>query len=572
MGLASEQFGKYLLLHKIATGGMAEIHLSLMSGLAGFEKLIVIKRILPTFAGEQNYVDMFLDEARLAASMAHPNVVHVYDLGRVDSSIYLAMEYIAGQDLAHVLKTCKRSGKIVPYPLVARIISDACAGLHYAHTLRDARGNQLNVIHRDISPGNLLVSYDGVTKVLDFGVARSETHVVKTEQGTLKGKLAYLAPEQVQRNKFDARVDVWALGVVMWEALLVRRLFRGDNELRLATQITSDPILSPLEIAPIVPPILAEIAMQALQRDPKKRYPSAQAMRDDLEGYLRSLDAPTTTADVAAFMKTLFADEYSANERLLRDVPHATPGELADLAKLAEQESSPSFSAGTGSIPFPQVGGWRRPSRIRAAAISAAVIAAAAVGWAVLRPNADRRDQVGTVDVVTEPAGADVYLDGTRQVPSPVTIGKVTADVEHTIIVDKEGYEVVNRTLTVAANKKQRVTLVLTAKVAATTPASVKLVVISTPPGARVSRADSGQGLGATPLDTSVPSATEPLVLRLQLAGYEPAERKVTLHADTSLEVALVKTKSATSSPSGKKPKKPKPEGSADDLVDAFAQ
>jgi len=574
-----EQFGKYLLLHKIAVGGMAEIFLAKQSGLAGFEKLVVIKRILPGRVGDNDFAQMFLDEARLAASMSHPNVPQVFDLNRVGDVVYIAMEYIAGQDLAHVLRVCKKTRTPFPHPLVARIFVDACAGLHYAHLLKDAHGSQLNVIHRDISPGNLLVSYEGVAKVLDFGVAKANSQLAKTVAGTLKGKFAYMSPEQIQMKYLDARVDVWSLGVVLWESLTVRRLFTGVNELALARSILDDPIPSPSIVDPQIPAGIERIAMRALQRDRNRRYPNAEAMRSDLEAFLRTLPTPPAAADVAAFVKQIFAEEFTAHGKLLADAPQATPEQLAELIKFETTTSMPSFSGVSEAKPYREYRRQKRRTTIMAAIGAAAVVLASVVGLLLWRPwlVADAK-ATGSIEVVTEPAGAIIYLDGARQLPSPVTIPAVAANIEHTVIADKDGFEVETKTIKVERRTQLSVTIALRAKAqtAPAVPTAVKLAVTSTPAGARVVRVDSGELLGTTPLEKTVAASVDEVQLRLELSGYQPAVRKVTLVVDTTLEIALARQKSAVTKtgetlPPGTKPENNNQGATADGVVDPFA-
>src|SRR5438067_2289863 len=196
--MAIDQFGKYLLLRRLALGGMAEIFLAKQTGVQGFEKLVVVKRILQNLATEKEFVGMFLDEARLAATLTHQNIVQIYDLGETDGCFYIAMEFIAGHDLLSVIKKAKSLMTGVPPEIGARIVADGCAGLHYAHTKKSLQGHPLNIVHRDVSPSNLLISYEGNTKVVDFGIAKAESHSAKTQAGVLKGKFSYMSPEQIR--------------------------------------------------------------------------------------------------------------------------------------------------------------------------------------------------------------------------------------------------------------------------------------------------------------------------------------------------------------------------------------
>jgi serine/threonine protein kinase len=223
------QFGKYSLVARLATGGMAEIFLARLTGVAGFEKLVCIKRILPHLARDKQFVAMFLDEARIAARISHPNVCQVFELGEIEGSYYLAMEYLEGVPLA-----CFRRpdfyGEMPDPRLVAGIAVQACEGLHHAHQLKNTDGSEMEVVHRDISPQNLFVTVDGVVKVLDFGIAKIQDATVRTSTGAVKGTYAYMAPEQLRGERVDRRTDVFALGIVMWETLMRRHLFRRDTD------------------------------------------------------------------------------------------------------------------------------------------------------------------------------------------------------------------------------------------------------------------------------------------------------------------------------------------------------
>jgi serine/threonine protein kinase len=208
----SHQYGKYQLLKRLALGGMAEIWLAKQTGTQGFEKLVVIKRILEQLADDSEFVQMFLDEARLAASLTHPNVVQIFDLGKLDKSYYIAMEFIAGHDLLATMKKAGKAKALLPAEISARIIASACEGLHYAHTRKDRKGSPLHIVHRDVSPANILVTYEGTVKIVDFGIAKAESHSAKTRAGRLKGKFSYMSPEQIQGSPWTrgATSSPWA--------------------------------------------------------------------------------------------------------------------------------------------------------------------------------------------------------------------------------------------------------------------------------------------------------------------------------------------------------------------------
>ena len=315
--LGDTSFGKYTLIAKIGHGGMAEVFLAAVRGPAGFTKLCVLKRLHPHLEEEDALVGMFLDEARLAARLNHPNVVQTYEVGDVEGLHFLTMEYLEGQSLARVLRHLRRLDQPLPLGVGTRMFVELLDGLQYAHSLKDFDGTPLNVVHRDISPGNVYVTYDGQVKLLDFGIARAGTQLVETRAGQVKGKFAYIAPEQASTDgKHDQRADIWSLGVVMWEAFAGKRLFKGDSEVAtLHNALTSEILTLDTEID--VPNELARIVDRALQRDPDARYPSARAMKEDLEQFMHSEGLRAGRNDVGSFVTELFERERDDQRRVL---------------------------------------------------------------------------------------------------------------------------------------------------------------------------------------------------------------------------------------------------------------
>ncbi|HSN29774.1 MAG TPA: serine/threonine-protein kinase, partial [Kofleriaceae bacterium] len=273
----ARSFGKYTLVAKLATGGMAEIFLARLHGDGGFEKLVCIKRILPHLARDPQFVAMFLDEARVAARISHPNVCQVFELGEWEGQYYIAMEYLEGIPLSLFRRPDYYPA--MPDPrLVAGFGVQACEGLHHAHQLKRADGELLGVVHRDVSPQNLFVTIDGIVKVLDFGIAKVQDASSKTSTGAVKGTYAYMAPEQLRNESLDRRTDVWALGTVLWETLAQRHLFKRDTEFLTFQAITHDPIPDICEVRPDVPPLVGDVIARALARRRDDRFPSARAL------------------------------------------------------------------------------------------------------------------------------------------------------------------------------------------------------------------------------------------------------------------------------------------------------
>ncbi|MBW2702938.1 MAG: serine/threonine protein kinase [Deltaproteobacteria bacterium] len=313
----SQQFGKYQLIARLATGGMAEIYLASQKSLAGFEKLIVVKRILPSLVREERFVRMFFDEARIAAMLSHPNVVHVFDLGRIDGQLFIAMEYLSGESMSTIIKSCRNKKKSIPPQLAAGMIMQAAEGLQHAHTLIGPDGKPMNIVHRDISPQNLFVLYDGGVKVVDFGIAKSSQRITKTRTGMLKGKYAYMSPEQILTSDLDGRSDVFALGVVLWELLCGHKLYNQDSDLNLLKAITEQDAPSPASVNPLVPAELVRITAKALQRKKEDRYESAAALRADLASYLKSVKEAGDTVAIGEFMQKLFVERIKTKRKLV---------------------------------------------------------------------------------------------------------------------------------------------------------------------------------------------------------------------------------------------------------------
>ncbi|HEX5064372.1 MAG TPA: serine/threonine-protein kinase, partial [Kofleriaceae bacterium] len=272
------RIGRHAVLGYLADGGMAEIFL----GKESDGRPVVIKRILPHLARQQNFVSMFIDEARIGSLVKHPNVVEIYELGQVGTDLFMVMEYLAGESVSGVLRRHELRGDRLDVALGAYVIAEACAGLHAAHELRDADGNPAGVIHRDISPSNLFITYGGEVKVLDFGIATAHDRLSRTATGHVKGKFSYMSPEQCLGIPMDAKSDLWSLGVVLYELTTQRRLFKRPNELLVLKAVTQDPIPRPRKEQLQYPQLLEQIVMRALQREPSRRPHSALELREQL--------------------------------------------------------------------------------------------------------------------------------------------------------------------------------------------------------------------------------------------------------------------------------------------------
>ncbi len=369
-------YGRYLLQYEIASGGMASVYLARATGAAGFERPIAIKRIHPHLARKPTFVDMFLDEARLNARIAHPNVCSVLDFGEADGSYFMAMEYLVGQPLSRVLGAVSVRPDLATSPrwhaLAARILADACQGLHAAHELVDEQGYPLHVIHRDFTPHNVFVTYDGAVKVFDFGVARAEGRVHQTETGMLKGKLAYMSPEQLARATIDRRLDVWAAGVCLWELLTLRRLFGKRSEIEIVQAIGGEPILEPSLVRAGVPRELDAITMRALERDPDRRTNSARILARELNQYASTTGQSTSLSDVADLMSELFSEERARKLDVVANILRSEELDLSDTSAVQRTRAGePRSSAGSVAAPrnASRTPGSRTPASVRAPAL-----------------------------------------------------------------------------------------------------------------------------------------------------------------------------------------------------------
>lgn len=311
--LREGRIGRYQLIGRLATGGMAQIYLALSGELSGFRTLVVVKRILPHLASNPEFIRMFFDEARIVARLDHPNIVRIIEVGHDGDEYFLAMEVVQGRPLSAVLRKAVKRNSPLTHAQSAFIVAQAADGLGYAHNLADADGHPLNVVHRDVSPQNILVSFEGAVKIIDFGVARALGRVTETIPGGLKGKIQYMAPEQTSAGRVDQRSDVFALGVVLWESLCGRRLFRRDSELETMRAIVDEPILLPSKIGPISPR-LEYIVMRALEKDPANRFQSAEEMALALERYAFASDG-FSPLQIATTMKSLFWSDYTRWKR-----------------------------------------------------------------------------------------------------------------------------------------------------------------------------------------------------------------------------------------------------------------
>jgi serine/threonine protein kinase len=334
----TQSFGKYQLVKKLATGGMAEVWLAKQTGIEGFNRHIVLKRILGHLAEDPEFIAMFLQEARIASRFNHPNIAQIYDLGEHGGSYFIAMEYVHGEDLGRIMRRAWSTGQWIARPLAIRIVADAAAGLHYAHSRADEQGRPLRIVHRDVSPQNILVSFDGSVKLVDFGIAKAADQVSNTKSGAIKGKFAYMAPEQAGGLPLDARTDVFALGLVLYELITGVRPLKRDHEIATLQAALECKIEKPSLVAD-VPAELDDVVMRALAKDPDQRYREARQLQMALEQYLVQEGTVATSVQVSELMETLFADRLKEEARLGAPAPStdsSTSNPIAESAHAIE--------------------------------------------------------------------------------------------------------------------------------------------------------------------------------------------------------------------------------------------
>jgi serine/threonine protein kinase len=320
----ARDFGSYQLLAKLATGGMAEIFLARPTGAADRD-VMVLKRILPHLAEDEHFVTMFRDEADLASKLIHKNVCHVHAFGEYAGTWFISMEYLHGVPLSRMMTRLSKAGKMLDFRVVAGIIIQACEGLHAAHEARGPDGQLMNVVHRDVSPPNMMVCADGLVKLLDFGIAKARGANSRTRTGTVKGKNAYMSPEQILGKELDRRSDVFALAVVMYEMLAIRRLFHRDSDFLTFKAITEEPIPEIRERRPDLPPGMRAALLQAMARDPNGRFDTALAFGNAIRNSVSTLGGPATPQDLARLLSTDFAEEMAARDEILKAAEEPAP-------------------------------------------------------------------------------------------------------------------------------------------------------------------------------------------------------------------------------------------------------
>lgn len=373
-------FGKYCLLERISVGGMAEVFKAKQFGVEGFERLLAVKRILDTIAEDEVFIKMFIDEAKIAGQLNHPNIAQIFDLGKVDGSYFIALEYISGKDLRTIWERLSSHSEPSDIFMPCHVTMKVCEALQYAHTKKDAAGNELDIVHRDISPQNVLLSYEGDVKIIDFGIAKAQGKTSQTQVGILKGKFSYMSPEQVRGLPVDHRADLFSLGIVLYELLTHKRLFLGESDFDTLEKIRKVEMSPPTLYNPHIPLELEEIVLKSLHKNPDERYQSASEFHDALERFMRNQSSYYGAKDLAELMKAIFAQEIELERQRLdyyrtvnmdslgaKAEPEAPFGEDPETQIYPRQDmpdfdqispvSEANISKGEGSGPTPSQGG-----------------------------------------------------------------------------------------------------------------------------------------------------------------------------------------------------------------------
>jgi serine/threonine protein kinase len=454
------QFGKYTLFERIGRGGMAEVYKGRIQGPAGFERVFVVKRILPHLSDDQSFIKMFVEEAKLSARLNHPNIVHIFELGAVEGEYFISMEYIRGHDLSETMRAIwKALGPPRP-ELVAYIGREACRGLAYAHNLTDENGRPLGMIHRDVSPSNVMLSYEGAVKMLDFGIAKALGDSAEaTKSGTLKGKYAYMAPEQTEGDNIDHRSDIFAIGTVLHEVLTGRRLFKGQNDVQTIERVRRCDIPPPSAQNPAVPPEMDHVILKALQRDPARRWSNAADLADALDDIVHAARFQPT--HLQQILYDLFPTEGGApapRTGSQRSSSRSAPGGLSASSRSRTVPPVARTASGANPLPFPpadsQPASLKPKSKFPTALVAVLALAGAGFGgWKVLGGRHSEAVRVTTIGdparkfhvyVKSNPDGADIFLgEGKRPIgATPVTLPiDLTGVTSVKLKLKKAGYE-----------------------------------------------------------------------------------------------------------------------------------
>ncbi|MBI4412701.1 MAG: serine/threonine protein kinase [Deltaproteobacteria bacterium] len=547
-------FGKYFLIDKLAVGGMAEIYKAKTFGVDGFEKQLAIKKILPHYSADKEFIAMLTDEAKLAVRLSHTNIVQIYDLGKVGDDYYISMEFIDGINLRELMNRGKELGEKIPVEICLYIGSEICKGLDYAHSKRDENGQPLNIVHRDISPQNILISFEGETKIVDFGIAKAALNISHTTAGILKGKVTYMSSEQALGKPVDARTDIFSAGIILHEMLTGERLFTGETQIEVLKIIQTTHITGQ-SLSKKIPAEIRSILAKALAFSPNDRYGTAGDFQIALTKALYSQYVDFSPRQLANLIKKWFAPELKVKKKKTQEQTRLESETLPVIPPEVKQESivhreEPFELMDEMMAPTTKPEDWIKPGQLRHTTPESVVTAkefpkkekkrrplwpfitaALAVGgvllaffWSELEPKPLPSPTVGEIDISSEPDSARISVDNrdTGQV-TPTTIGNLELAKSHHIRLEKEGFKPWEEEIDFAGQEL----VTLSAKLEAIVTTGF-IDVGSTPPSALifVNGADSGQ---KTPSQLTGLKTGDTYQIKLVLEGYRDFEQTVTV-------------------------------------------
>jgi serine/threonine protein kinase len=549
---------QYYLMEKISQGGMAEIFKGLSYDVDGIKKTVCIKKILPHIAASKEFIDSLIDEAKTAVKLVHGNIAQTYDLGKVGEDYFMVMEYVDGKSLSQIHKRCEARGELIPIQFLTYFISEVLSGLDYIHRRTDESGSPLGIVHRDMSPQNIMVSFSGTVKIIDFGIAKSGFRVGATDAGILKGKFAYMSPEQAYGDLIDNRSDIFSVGIMFHEMLSGRRLFKGQDSRETIRNVRRAKVEPPSSARPDVPDELDRIVTKALSKDRRRRYALASEMQSDLVKFLHTTYPDFKPSDAAQFMQDLFKAEMQSSKRMEADA--RTPYLIIDKTNSALVDDAQFEITGAMKAPVdlsefmvegdvgerddeefeserrghgePEEKTQRKPPMfglgrmdkkkmrlIQLVSISILIASLAAIGVikVIKKPTAPvAGGGLAELMVITNPSDAEVLLDGTVQGKgSPISIRNISAGADHTLLVRKDGFLDHQRTLAFKPGEFTSLSIALTP--AAPTAASLELV--TRPAGATIF-IDDRETLQTTPATIGGMDAGKSYGVGLYLKGY----------------------------------------------------
>ena len=451
--------GRYELVYELGSGGMATVYLARARGAAGFYRWCAVKRIHRHLAKDRRFVHMFLDEARISALVQHPNVAQVFDVGEDKGEHFIAMEYMHGENLGAVVTGALKRWDGLPLHLGMRIVAAAADGLHQAHEARDAQGRPLGLVHRDVSPENIFVTYDGQVKITDFGIAKAANRITQTKTGGMKGKAAFMAPEQALGKHVDRRSDVFALGIVLWEITTGKRLFKAETDAQTLMRVTSGRITKPSSVVADYPPELERIVLRALSIRPEDRYQSAAALARDLEHLIAERGTVASRTELSGCMQQLFTDRIAIKHQLLQTEGTPPEGMLESLAEspsrsevvfkedparvgVMSADGTPILPASPMDAAASQGKDAGRPRRLSSRGLAILAVVALVLGAAIVTTRVLVSSVPTTrVRVDTQPSGAAVFVDDAAiPVMAPATLPELGMG-RHRLRVELRGYE-----------------------------------------------------------------------------------------------------------------------------------